>query len=261
MNVLSLKRSTITSPEIRVELIYDADCPNVAAARSVLIKAFTMTGTSARWREWERSAPDAPEYAKGYGSPTILIDGQDVGGVNPQAVAASCRIYSSQDGVLSRTPTLEMLCSALAGHKPANGRGRFRTVVAAFPAFGVALLPKLTCPLCWPAYTAMLSALGLGFVDYTPYLLPATLAFLAFAVGALISQVRKTGRLLPLALGLISSAVVLLGKFAVDSIWITNAGIALLAGAIFLSARSRTTQPASCPACATAGSELKSPAR
>jgi len=70
----------------RVELIYDADCPNVAAARSVLIKAFTKTGVSACWREWERSASDAPQYAKDYASPTILIDGRDVGGADPQAL-------------------------------------------------------------------------------------------------------------------------------------------------------------------------------
>ena len=39
---------------MRVELIYDADCPNVPATRSLLIQAFTKTGVSARWREWER---------------------------------------------------------------------------------------------------------------------------------------------------------------------------------------------------------------
>lgn len=247
---------------MRVEIIYDADCPNLPATRSLLIEAFTKTGASARWREWERSAPDTPAYAKGYGSPTILVEGKDVGGMNTQTGAASCRIYSSQGGSLRRTPTLEMIRSALlARHRPANGRGRFRAVVASLPAIGTALLPKLTCPLCWPAYAAVLSALGLGFVDYTPYLLPATLAFLGIAIGALAIGARRTGRLAPLALGLSSSVVVLVGKFAADSGWVTDAGIALLVGAIFLAARARTAQPASCPACAAAGSEPKGQAR
>src|SRR5262249_4917485 len=144
----------------------------------------------------------------------------------------SCRIYSSDKGGFSRTPTVETVSLAL-GDKPANKRGHFRTVAASFPAFGAALLPKLTCPFCWPAYTAMLSALGLGFVDYTPYLLPATLVFLAIGVGALMFRARKTGRLLPVTLGLIASVVVLLGKFAVDSNWATDTGLALLVGAIF----------------------------
>jgi hypothetical protein len=246
---------------MKVEIIYDADCPNLAATRSLLIEAFTKTGASARWREWERSAPDTPAYAKGYGSPTILVDGKDVGGMNSQTGAASCRIYRSQDASLRRTPTFEMICFALlAGHKP-NRRGRFRAVVASLPAIGTALLPKLTCPLCWPAYAAVLSALGLGFVDYTPYLLPATLAFLAIAVGTLAIGARRTGRLAPLALGLTSSVVVLVGKFAVDSGWVTDAGIALLVGAIFLAARARTVQPAPCPSCAAAGNEPKIQAR
>ena len=247
---------------MRVEIIYDADCPNLAATRSLLIEAFTKSSASARWREWQRSAPDTPAYAKGYGSPTILVDGKDVGGMNTQTRAASCRVYSSQDGSLRRTPTLEMICSALlADHKPASDRGRFRAVVASLPAIGTALLPKLTCPLCWPAYAAVLSALGLGFVDYTPYLLPATLAFLATAVGTLAIGARRSGRLMPLVLGLASSVVVLVGKFAVDSAWVTDGGIALLVGAIFLAARARTVQPTSCPACAAAGSEPKTQAR
>ena len=245
---------------MRVEIIYDADCPNLAAMRSLLIEAFTKSGASARWREWERSAPDTPAYAKGYGSPTILVEGKDVTGMKPETGAASCRVYPSQDGSLMRTPILEMICSALlAGHKPAS-RG-FRAVVASLPAIGTALLPKLTCPLCWPAYAAVLSALGLGFVDYTPYLLPATLAFLTIAVGTLAIGARRSGRLMPLVLSLASSVVVLVGKFAVDSAWVTDGGIALLVGAIFLAARARAVRPASCPACAAAGNEPKIQAR
>jgi mercuric ion transport protein len=247
---------------MKVELIYDAECPNVAATRSVLIDAFTRTGTSARWREWVNGAPHTPPYVSGYGSPTILVDGKDVAGASPRAGSSSCRLYAGQDGTLSRTPVVEAVCSALlAADKPAKQRGMFRAFVASFPAIGTALLPKLTCPLCWPAYSAALSALGLGFVDYTPYLLPATLAFLAIAVGALAIAARRTRRLMPLVLGLAASGAVSVGKFAVDSAWITNTGIALLVVAIFLAARARTVRSASCPACAPAGSEPQTRAR
>ena len=96
------------------------------------------------------------------------MDGEDVGGLTQEAGAASCRLYVGSDGRLSRTPPFETLCAALgagAGDKPARRLGPARTVLAFFPAIGAALLPKLTCPLCWPAYTAVLNALGVGCGD------------------------------------------------------------------------------------------------
>jgi hypothetical protein len=244
---------------MKVELIYDADCPNVGATRSLLIEAFTKSRTSARWQEWERNSPGTPAHAKKYGSPTILVDGQDVAGMSPDTGDASCRLYRAENGSLSRLPSLEMVCSKLrsAGGSPTSDRGRLHTLVASLPAFGTALLPKLTCPLCWPAYSALLSAVGLGFVDYTPYLLPATLAFLIVAVGSLAIGARRTGRIMPLVIGMGSSAVVLVGKFGLDSDWTTNAGIALLAVAIFLAARKQPIKPASCPACVQVERESK----
>lgn len=57
--------------------------------------------------------------------------------------------------------------------------------VIAGPAVGVSLLPKFVCPLCSPAYAALLSSLGLGFLVSTTYLLPLTFVFLSLAIGAL----------------------------------------------------------------------------
>ena len=96
-----------------VELIYDADCPNVPATRSQLIKAFAQMGISARWREWERSASDTPEYARAYGSPTILVDGKDIGGVVPDADTRACRVYGNGHGKLGGTPSIATICAAL----------------------------------------------------------------------------------------------------------------------------------------------------
>jgi LPXTG-motif cell wall-anchored protein len=246
----------MTSPADRVELIYDSDCPNVAAARSLLIKAFTRTGVSARWREWERGAPDSPDYARRYGSPTILVNGKDVAGSAPGAENAACRVYGEADGKLGRTPPLDAVCLALLGGSSSGPRGpRWRTVAASFPAVGVALLPKLTCPLCFPAYAAVLGALGLEFVDYTPYLLPLTAAFLVVAVAVLALQARRGGLVHPLIIGVAASAIVLVGKFQLDSDWMTIAGIALLVAAVFLGSRRKSAPAASCPACAADGSD------
>jgi hypothetical protein len=101
-------------------------------------------------------------------------------------------------------------------------------ILSALPAAGVALLPKLTCPLCWPAYTAFLGSLGVGFIDYTPYLLPLTATFLAISLGSLGLLARRRQRIEPFLLGLVAAVAVLAGKFALGSDMAMYAGIALL---------------------------------
>lgn len=235
-----------------VELIYDADCPNVPDTRSQLIKAFTQTGVSARWREWERGSPDTPDYARAYGSPTILVDGKDIAGVAPNAGTRACRVYSDGRGNLSRIPSIEAICSALFDAAPRKTpvAGRWQAMAASFPAVGTAFLPKLTCPLCFPAYAAILSALGIEFLDYTPYLLPLTAFFLAVAIAVLASQTRRTGNIIPLVLGIIASLSVLFAKFGLESDWLTSGGIIMLVIAIFMGNRTKSTAIAPCPACA-----------
>ena len=80
----------MTPNAMRVELIYDLGCPNVESARSMLIKAFTRTGQSARWREWDRNAADCPDYARGFGSPTILVNGRDIASHASLCAGRSC---------------------------------------------------------------------------------------------------------------------------------------------------------------------------
>ena len=55
----------------------------------------------------------------------------------------------------------------------------------ALPGIGVAMLPKLLCPLCWPAYASIVSSLGLGFLVGTTYLLPITASFLGITLWVL----------------------------------------------------------------------------
>ena len=251
---------------MNVELIYDADCPNVAATRSLLIKAFAQTGVFARWNEWERGSPESPVYAHSFGSPTILVDGKDIAGISPAAGTRACRVYSNSGGMLQAAPPLELICAALLKNGPASprrfaGEGRWQAMAASFPAIGTALLPKLTCPLCFPAYAALLSAVGLEFFDYTPYLLPFTLAFLAVALGALVIQASRTGYWTALCMGAAASAVVLLGKFAFEVDWLDTAGVGLLIVAILMSMRRKTSPAVPCPACVGAGSEAKAQTR
>ena len=88
-----------------VELIFDATCPHVDAARDQLREALTMARLPLTWTEWDRAASDAPPHAQRYASPTILVDGRDVAGDGGTVDAGSgCRL---------RTPTAPMILAAL----------------------------------------------------------------------------------------------------------------------------------------------------
>ena len=111
------------------------------------------------------------------------------------------------------------------------GSGRKRLGMAALPAVGVALLPKLTCPVCWPAYTALLSSVGISFVDYTPYLLPTVAVFLAITLWALAYRAPARRGYGPFWLGVLGALGVLAGKFIFESELGLYLGTGVLVGA------------------------------
>jgi hypothetical protein len=130
----------------------------------------------------------------------------------------------------------------------------WRKTLAVLPAVGTALLPKLTCPACWPAYAGLLSVIGLGFVNYTPYLLPLTALFLILAVGSLGYGAKHRRGYTPFTLGILSASMVIIGKFILESDWVMYGGIALLMGASLWNAwPQRGIRRGSCSACVPAG--------
>jgi mercuric ion transport protein len=103
--------------------------------------------------------------------------------------------------------------------------------VLAIPGIGFALLPKLACPLCWPAYAGILSSLGLGFLISASYLLGFTVAFLIVAVAALAFRARQRWGYGPLLFGIAGSAALLGGKFYLESSAVTYVGFGSLVSA------------------------------
>jgi len=236
-----------------VELVYAGDCPNIADARAQLLRAFAKTKIDPRWNEWQAEGPDSPAHVRGYGSPTILVDGEDVA-AGESNVAASCRLYEQPDGGLRGVPSADAIAAALERHgqdrgAASNGGRGWRLNVAMLPGIGAAFLPKVACPACWPAYAGFLSSLGLGFLLDTAYLLPLTAVFLAIAVGALAFRARRRRGHLPFSLGLIAAAVVLIGKFSFESDPAMYAGLAILIGASLWNTWPRRQRSAPCPAC------------
>lgn len=101
---------------LQVELIHDADCPNVEPAREVLRQALAQVGLAgATWREWRRDDPAAPAHVRAYGSPTVLVGGRDVAPTAAHEPAACCRLYPSADGRLRGVPPLAAVLAAIQG--------------------------------------------------------------------------------------------------------------------------------------------------
>ncbi len=241
----------------QVELIYDADCPNAQDARDALLKAFTEAGLRPSWREWERKAADSPPHARWYGSPTILVDGRDVMGVEPAERSDSCRIYDHGSGALRGVPPLPRIVAALATHR--NSVSSWHAVrasdwwrsLASLPGVGAGLLPIGTCPACWPAYAAILGSLGLGFLLEAAYLLPVTFLLLGLALLALAFRAKTRRGYGPFVLGIASVAHVLAFKFAFVFDPMVYAGLlGLVAASIWNAWPRRKELTGSCPKCA-----------
>src|SRR5215470_16010010 len=104
----------------------------------------------------------------------------------------------------------------------------WRRSVALFPGIGVALMPKLICPLCWPAYAGLLSTVGLGFLIDSRNLLIVTALFLIVAVAALAFRARQRRGYGPATAGLAASFFILFGKFYLESPATTYAALGVL---------------------------------
>ena len=215
-----------------VELIYDKDCPHVTGTRENLMRAFEQLNQRSTWCEWERSSPGVPAHVARYGSPTVLVEGRDVTATSTpfESSGDCCRLYFSIDGSPTGVPETEAIHRALLrSMRPRQtlpprswiGRG-----LASLPAVGIALLPKLTCPLCWPAYAALVSSIGLGYLLSAKYLLLLSSVTLLVSVVVLGISGLKTRRYGPTAVAIIASAAILTGKFELESPATTHAGVA-----------------------------------
>ena len=131
----------------------------------------------------------------------------------------------------------------------------WRRSAAVLPGIGIALMPKLICPLCWPAYAGLLSAVGLGFLINSRNLLMVTASFLTVAVTALAFRARQRRGYGPGIAGLAASVFILLGKFYLESPITTYAALGVLVVASVWNSWPIRLAP-SCPRCVSEAREL-----
>ncbi len=98
---------------MNVQLLYFPGCPNVDAARTAIRDALAAEKLDIQVEEIDVEDPAAPGWARGWGSPTILINGKDVAG-QTRFDASACRIYAS--GVPSVAAIREHLAVRRGNH-------------------------------------------------------------------------------------------------------------------------------------------------
>lgn len=76
----------------RIELVYFSGCPHVAAARAHLREALAAVGRGEGWIEFDLDSAEVPDRVRALPSPTILVDGKEVGGEAPPGSGRSCRM-------------------------------------------------------------------------------------------------------------------------------------------------------------------------
>jgi hypothetical protein len=104
---------------MKVQLVYFDGCPNADAARAAVRRSLAAAGLALEVEEVDTESPGAPESLRAWGSPTVLVDGIDVGGERVPT-GTSCRLYDNPDhrGV----PSDAAIGAALRGERVSSAR-------------------------------------------------------------------------------------------------------------------------------------------
>ena len=97
---------------MRIQLLMFEGCAHVAAARELLSRVLSTSGVAAAFEEVDTGAVGTPERYRAYASPTILVDGEPIGGAARHG--SCCRLYLDDAGHLAGVPSEAALRSALA---------------------------------------------------------------------------------------------------------------------------------------------------
>jgi hypothetical protein len=77
--------------EREIDLVFFEGCPNADQARRNIRDALRASGSQPLWREWDLSVAATPSRFRGFGSPSVLVDGDDVTGPSGANAAMACR--------------------------------------------------------------------------------------------------------------------------------------------------------------------------
>ncbi|WP_010569063.1 alkylmercury lyase [Leptospira broomii] len=101
---------------MKIELIYDTNCPNAAATKEIIIEVLKELQLPENISEINKDSIDLADEYRQFSSPTILVNDKDIGGQN-SCGGTGCRIYKTSSGRLTGVPPKELLLRALVAAK------------------------------------------------------------------------------------------------------------------------------------------------
>lgn len=112
---------------LQIELVYDPGCPNVGRARDLLTTACREAQVPAVWTEWNTEDPACPMHALNLGSPSVLVNEEDVApGPHPWAprepgAGPRLRVYRDGDALVPVPPVRRVVAAISAALRPSVG--------------------------------------------------------------------------------------------------------------------------------------------
>lgn len=103
-----------------------------------------------------------------------------------------------------------------------------KRILTALPGIGAALLPKATCPACWPIYAGILSSFGLGFLMTGPYFYLFIGILLSISLFSLAFKAKSRRGYLPFWTGFVGTVIIFAGKYYALSDYVFYSGALLL---------------------------------
>lgn len=100
---------------MRIQFLYYEDCPSHEAGLQRLKQVLAEEGVNSKIEIIQVKSEEEAQQRHFVGSPTILIDGQDI--VPPPPGASyhlTCRAYQLENGRISPLPSVEMIRKALS---------------------------------------------------------------------------------------------------------------------------------------------------
>lgn len=160
---------------MKVQLLHFQGCPHVDAARQALRDALSAEDIEASVEEIDIGRSEAPAWSRGWGSPTVLVDGKDVEGQGPQPSAMCCRLYTSG------APSIESIRASIAATRAVPPATSDRIALPMIGAVTAAIAASACCLV--PAVLAVAGVSSVGFAaelsTYRPYFLVGTAVALA----------------------------------------------------------------------------------
>jgi len=85
----------VSDEPVRVEMLYFEGCPTTVVMRERVREAVGRLGDGVVFVEVDLESLAMDDVRRGYGSPTVLVNGRDLmGTARPEATELSCRLYS-----------------------------------------------------------------------------------------------------------------------------------------------------------------------